>query len=106
KPFSSRELVARIESVLQLARLRREAETSTQRRAQQFETLLNQAPLGVYLVDADFRLAQVNPAAWPVFGSISDLIGRDFGEVMRMLWPRRFADRLVSLFKRTLETGE
>ena len=106
KPFSSRELLARVESVLQLARLRREAETSTQRRAMQFETLLNQAPLGVYLVDADFRLAQVNPAARPVFGNIPELIGRDFGEVMRILWPREFADQLVALFRHTLETGE
>ena len=30
-------------------------------RTAQFETLLNQAPLGVYLVDADFRIREVNP---------------------------------------------
>ena len=106
KPFSARELMARVESVLQLARLRREAETSSQRRARQFETLLNQAPLGVYLVDADFRLAQVNPAARSVFGNSPGLIGRDFGEVMRILWPRHFADQLVARFRHTLETGE
>ena len=41
--------------------------------SKQFETLLNQAPLGVYLVDADLRIAQVNPIALKVFGDIPNL---------------------------------
>jgi hypothetical protein len=35
--------------------------------AAQFETLLSKAPLGVYLVDADFRIRHVNPTALSVF---------------------------------------
>ena len=62
-------------------------------RTAQFETLLNQAPLGVYVVDANFKLRDVNPTARPVFGDIPDLIGRDFGEIMRLLWPREYAER-------------
>ena len=72
----------------------------------QFETLLNEAPLGVYLVDQDFRIAAVNPVAVPAFGDIPGLIGRDFDEVIHILWPKAYADEIVRIFRRTLETGE
>ena len=64
---------------------RAQAEDTVRRRTVQFETLLNEAPLGVYLVDADFRMRQVNPAALSAFGDIPDLIGRDFDEVIHRL---------------------
>ena len=84
----------------------RQAEHALRCQSQQFETLLNQSPLGVYLVDADFRLAQVNPLALPVFGDIPNLIGRDFEEVVHILWEQPYADELVMIFRHTLETGE
>ena len=40
---------------------RKKQEIDQQLRTAQFATLLNQAPLGVYLVDADFRIREVNP---------------------------------------------
>ena len=64
---------------------RKKAETALRQQRAQFETLLNQAPLGVYLVDADFRIMQVNPTALPVFGDMPDLIGRDFDAVIHRL---------------------
>ena len=79
--------------------------TLTQRTAQ-YETLLNRAPLGVYLVDADFRLREVNPMALPAFGSIPEPIGRDFGEILRILWPGKVAEGIIGTFRHTLETGE
>jgi PAS domain S-box-containing protein len=113
KPFSARELVAQVNANLTLARVRSEAardlrasEDALRRRTTQFETLLNEAPLGVYLVDADFKIQAVNPTALPVFGDIPNLVGRDFGEVVRILWPEDYADELVHLFRNTLETGE
>ena len=64
KPFSARELVAQVNANLTLARVRSEAardlragEEALRRRTTQFETLLNEAPLGVYLVDADFKIS-------------------------------------------------
>ena len=48
KPFSARELMARVAAHLELARVRKEAEELMRYRTEQFETLLNQAPLGVY----------------------------------------------------------
>jgi PAS domain S-box-containing protein len=106
KPFSARELVARVGALLELAHMRRQAEEALRRRTAQFETLFNEAPLGVYLVDADFRIRELNPTALAVFGDIPDLIGRDFDQVIHLLWPRNHADEAVRLFRRTLETGE
>ena len=99
KPFTAKELIARVETRLSLVRLRRDV-------LAQFETLLNQAPIGVYLIGADFRIRQVNPTAMPVFGDIPDLVGRDFDEVIHLLWPKEHADELVRRFRHTLETGE
>jgi PAS domain S-box-containing protein len=113
KPFSARELVAQVNANLTLARVRREAtrdlrasEEALRRRTTQFETLLNEAPIGVYLVDADFKIRAVNPTARPVFGDIPELVGRDFDEVIHILWPKDYADEVVRLFRLTLETGE
>lgn len=75
-------------------------------RTEQFETLFRESPLAIYLVGADFRIREVNPVARPVFGDIPDLIGRDFGEVLRLLWPSHYAEELIGRFRRTLETGE
>ncbi len=85
---------------------RRQAEVALSHRHAQFETLLNQSPVGVYLVDSDFRIREVNPLARPVFGDIADLIGRDFDEVIHRVWHQRFADEMVALFRHTLDTGD
>ena len=107
KPFSARELLACVASQLALARVRRETEGALRYRSEQFQTLLNQAPLGVYVVDADFRIGEVNPVALPVFGNIpGGVVGRDFDEVIHRLWDREYADELVRIFRHTLATGE
>ncbi len=84
----------------------RNAELASVRRTAQFETLLNEAPLGVYLIDAEFRVRAVNPAALATFAGITDLIGRDFSDVMHILWPPERADGFVQLFRHTLDTGD
>ena len=112
KPFSARELVARVGAALELARVRRDAaaslrgsEEALRQRTAQFETLVAEAPLGVYLVDDAFRIREVNPPARPAFGGIPDLIGRDFDEVMHRFGAAPYADEVVRLFRHTLETG-
>ena len=99
KPFTARELTARVETRLNLERLRREVRA-------QFETLVNQAPLGIFLVDADFRVRQLNPIAFAMLGDAGEIIGRDFTKVMHLFWPGPNADELVRRFRTTLETGE
>jgi PAS domain S-box-containing protein len=106
KPFSARELLARVQTHLEMARVRKQAEEDLRRRTEQFETLLNAAPLGVYLVDGDFRVRAVNPPARLAFENIPNLIGTDFGEFMRMRWPQEHADEILNRFRHTLETGE
>ncbi|MDX1934196.1 MAG: PAS domain S-box protein [Capsulimonadales bacterium] len=86
---------------------RKRAEEAFRNRSQQFETLLNQAPLGVYLLDSDFRVREANPIVRASVGEISGgLIGRGFEEVAHQLWEGTFADRIVEIFRRTLNTGE
>jgi PAS domain S-box-containing protein len=107
KPFTARELLARVSSQLELAQVRRESEQALRHRSQQYETLLNQAPLGVYVVDADLRIRDVNPVAMSLFGAVpGEVIGRDFEDVVRVLWEADYGGELVSIFRRTLATGE
>jgi PAS domain S-box-containing protein len=106
KPFSARELLARVGALLELRHMRRTAEEAFRLRTAQYETLLNEAPLGVFLVDADFQIREVNPTARAAFGEIKNLIGEDFDEVVHRLWPQAYADEIVWLFRRTQETGE
>src|SRR4029077_11643539 len=102
KPFSARELLARVGALLE----RNRALAVIADRNAQYETLFGQAPLGIYVVDADFRISEINPSARLVFGDIADVVGSDFERVMRRLWPRAYADELVRRFRHTLETGE
>lgn len=86
---------------------RKQIEVALRASQQQFETLLNQAPLGVYLVDSDFVIRHVNPIAAPVFGDVDGgCVGRDFDEVIHVLWDKDYADEVVGIFRRVLETGE
>ena len=71
-----------------------------------FSALIQQAPMGVYVVDDQFRLSQVNPKALPHFGKIHPLIGRDFSEVTHIVWPKKIADEVVAHFQHTLQTGK
>ncbi len=85
----------------------RESERTLRSEHDTLRRLVDRAPLGIYLVDAEFRIAHVNPVALPVFGDIpGGVTGRDFGDVIRVLWPRKYADEIVGIFRRTLETGE
>jgi PAS domain S-box-containing protein len=83
------------------------ASTALQRQKAQFETLLNQAPLGVYLVDSQFRIRAVNPTAQYAFGEApGGMAGRDFAEFIHTIWEKKYADEIVAIFRHTLETGE
>jgi PAS domain S-box-containing protein len=106
KPFSARELLARVSAHLELARVRREAEEAIRQSEAQLQTLLASAPLGIYLVDSDFRIRAINPTARAAFGDIPGLIGRDFDEVIHILWDKEYADEIVRRYRHTLETGE
>lgn len=71
-----------------------------------FRHLVDNSPFGIYAVDADFRLMQVSAGAQKVFENVRPLIGRDFSEVLRIIWPEPFATHVIGLFQHTLQTGE
>jgi PAS domain S-box-containing protein len=85
---------------------RQQAEAALRLRETQLQMLLDTAPLGVYLIDQDFRIRQVNPIALATFGNIPDLVGRDFDEVIHLVWLPEYADEVVKRFRHTLDTGE
>jgi PAS domain S-box-containing protein len=85
---------------------RKKAEELLRRNEALFSALLDQAPVGVYVVDDQFRLQQCNPLARSVFGKIHPLIGRDFSEINHLLWPKKVSDRMIREFRHTLKTGK
>jgi PAS domain S-box-containing protein len=101
KPFSARELLVRAATLIRSAELRRHAEEART----QFETLLNEAPLGVFLVDENFRVAAINPIARPLIGE-TEVIGCDFESVVRTAWSNADAEEVLRRFRHTLQTGE
>jgi len=72
----------------------------------QFEAVFEASPVGMYLVDSQFRILQIGRTARKTFGEIGELIGRDFVEVVNLVWPPETAVDVVARFAHTLETGE
>ena len=86
---------------------RKQAEEALRNHAEQFEALLNAAPIGAYLVDSDFIIREINPIAKPIFDAIAGgAIGRQLHEVLQELSSDRDADAVVEIFRHTLATGE
>jgi len=107
KPFSARELLARVAAHLKLARIRRAAGEALRHRTEQFRTLVDCAPVGVVLIDADYRILELNPVARRYFGGLAvHALGRDLREVVAAAWQQSDADQILDTFRHTLETGE
>ena len=85
---------------------RKQAEAALRGNTALFYKIIEQAPGGVYIVDAQFRLTQVNAEALPAFASVQPLIGRDFDEVLDVLWGPEIGSQLASIFRHTMATGE
>ncbi len=85
---------------------RKWAEEGLRQNAALFSTLIEQAPMGTYVIDSGFRLQQVNAVAMPVFQSVRPLIGRDFKEVIEIVWGPEVGGKVAKVFLQTLETGE
>lgn len=82
------------------------AEERLRQQTAQFEALLYNAPLAVYLADGDLRLLAVNPAAGKLFGGIPDPVGRSLEELASVIWPAERAAEVLANFRRTLATGD
>ncbi|HSL69464.1 MAG TPA: GAF domain-containing protein, partial [Longimicrobiales bacterium] len=73
---------------------------------QSFSALVEDAPFGVYVVDSRLRIWAVNRAVRAAIGEDTARPGRDFAEVLRIVWPEPGASRAIAQFRHTLETGE
>ncbi|MES2625388.1 MAG: ATP-binding protein [Pseudomonadota bacterium] len=75
--------------------------------AAQFASLLEHIPMGVYVIDAAFRMVHVNPIAAPAFSAVpGSVVGRDFAEVIQLIRGGYYAEEVLRVFRHTLETGE
>jgi len=93
-------------SVLEDITERKQAEEAFRKNAELFTRLVDQAPTGTYVVDSEFRMQQVNALAAPVFGEVHPLIGRDFAEIIEILWGPEVGGQIADIFRHTLATGE
>lgn len=85
---------------------RKTAQEAQRRYAETFASLVQQSPVGIYVVDSQFRIILTSVGSEPAFRNVQPVIGRDFAEVMHTIWPADFANEAIAVFRHTLETGE
>src|SRR3546814_17495279 len=70
-------------------------------------SLVDAAPIGIYVLDSGLRVLHANDAARRVFGRFAaGLVGRELGPVLAGLWGADAAALSIAGFRTTLETGE
>jgi PAS domain S-box-containing protein len=85
----------------------KQAEAAVNRNRKTLSELVERSPFGTYIVDSQFRIAMMNASSQEgAFRNVRPVIGRDFTEAMRILWPEPVAAEIIGLFRHTLETGE
>ena len=83
KPFAARELLARVENSLKLARVRREATTELCASERRFRTIVDQATTGVVQTDAAGRISLVNKRWCEMLGyTETELLQMNIAEVL------------------------
>ncbi|HEX3481936.1 MAG TPA: ATP-binding protein [Kofleriaceae bacterium] len=98
KPFSARELIARVRTHLELSRLRREADLHASR----LNTLFEQAPAAIcVLAGPDHVYRLVNPPCLEAIGN-RPVIGR----TVRQAMPELEGQGIIELLDRVYATGE
>ena len=86
---------------------RKRAEEAVNRSQKILAELIERSPFGTYIIDSQFRIAMMNASSQDgAFCNVRPVIGRDFSEAMRILWPEPVAAEIIANFRHTLETGE
>jgi PAS domain S-box-containing protein len=86
---------------------RKQAEEAIKKSQKTFAELIERSPFGTYIVDSQFRIAMMNASSQEgAFRNVRPIIGRDFAEAMRTLWPEPVAVEIIGHFRHTLDTGE
>jgi signal transduction histidine kinase/CheY-like chemotaxis protein len=107
KPFTARELIARIEAHLKMAKLRREAQehedtlTSEVRRVQQLASdALEHIPDAFFMYDREFRITYMNPAAEEITRRLEQ---PHLGQRLWDLYPSAVGTLVETNFRWTME---
>ncbi len=70
-------------------------------------SLVERAPFGLYIIDSNFRISLMNAESKKrAFRNVNPVIGRDFAEAIRVLWPEDVAVSVINKFRHTLDSGE
>jgi diguanylate cyclase (GGDEF)-like protein/PAS domain S-box-containing protein len=69
-------------------------------------SILDRAPIGLFVVDGDLRITEANAVARALLGNAADSFGKTFTESVRGHWPTRLAQEVEFLLARCLATGE
>lgn len=85
---------------------RKTAEAALMQNERLLARLVEQAPMGMYVVDSELRIRQINTLAAPVFATVDPVIGRPLGEVLQTLWGVDVGRSCTDIFRNTLDTGE
>ena len=86
---------------------RRQAEDALRQSHETFSELIERAPYGIYVADAQLRITSMNASSQNgAFRNVRPVIGRDLSEALRILWPQAVADEITAQFRNTLKTGE
>jgi PAS domain S-box-containing protein len=84
----------------------RENERRERARGRLLDSLVDGAPLGVFLIGSDLRILRANPIAQQMLGDPPrPMVGNDFKQLVRRIWPPAYADEIVGLVQQTLATG-
>jgi signal transduction histidine kinase len=70
-----------------------------------FRQAVEESPFGVLLLDSRFRVRSASLGARQTLSTVDALVGRDFRDVLRMVWPEPFASEAIAQFHATLATG-
>jgi PAS domain S-box-containing protein len=86
---------------------RQQQEVVLARNERALAELIQKAPFGVYIVDSELRIVQMNAQSQTgAFKNVQPILGRDLDAAMRVLWPEAVAEKVINQFRHTLETGE
>jgi len=85
---------------------RKQAEEAASRSQKTVFELVERSPFGIYIVDSRFCIAHMNASSQAgAFKNVRPVIGRNFAEAMRILWPEPVAADIIATFRHTLDTG-
>ena len=86
---------------------RKRAEQDVRRGREALNGVIDRAPFGIYIVDRELKIAQMNARSQSgAFYNVRPIIGRKLEEVMRIMWPEPTATEIIAAFRETLATGE